>query len=335
LEASVSQLSDVQQRLDEARARQETSAGGIQILQPAKLPTEPEQPRPARNAATAVILALLAVTTIRWWRADPEPPRLEDAQSAEALLGVPVLGEIPYLRRPANPAGIVTSQYPEVVDAYRMVAAATPISGSVLVTAAQPDESCSDLALNVGALLSRDGYHVMIVEGDPQLGRLVGHRADRHPGLTNLLSGQADLSACLLLSTTVGQSSPMGLVPWGTGPAGLPRSATSQLAEAIGQLSAHADLVLIDGPPLASSADGLTLAGRVDGILLTVATGTSLSDIRRLRARLDQLDRPVLGVVVQHTTSRRRSRRRRHTTTTPIRWTSATQRSVVGTGGTD
>jgi Mrp family chromosome partitioning ATPase len=275
-----------------------------------------------------VILALLGVTTIRWWRADPEPPRLEDAQSALALLGVPVVGEIPYLRRPTGSPGIVTSRYPDVADAYRMVAAATPVRGSVLLSAAGTDESCSDLALNCGAVLSRDGYRVLLVEGDPQIGRLIGQRANQGPGLTDMVIGHADLSDCML-SGSVGDKTRMGLVPWGTGPTGLPRSAQSQLGETITQLAVYADMVLIDGPPLASSADGLALAGHVDSILLVVSTGTSVSDIRRLRARLDQLDRPVLGVVVQHTSSRRRSRRVRGATTLPVRWASARPTSAT------
>jgi Mrp family chromosome partitioning ATPase len=319
LEASVSQLSDVQKGMDEVRAQQSTASGGIQVLKPATAPAAPEQPQPVRNAATAALLALMAVTTVRWWRADPEPAVLEDAQAAEALLGVPVVGEIPYLRRPGGPVGVVSGQYPEVVDAYRMVAAAIPVRGSVLVTSARPDESCSDLAVNVGAVLSRDGYRMLLVEGDVQTGRILEPRAEPLPGLTDLIVGEADIEACML-SSNVGVNSRMGLIPWGSGPTGLPRSIRSQLGHAIEEFAVYADVVLVDGPPLASSADGLTLAGHVDSILLVVPAGTAVSDIRRLRTRLDQLDRPVLGVVLQHTTTRHRSRRRRRTVLTSVRW---------------
>lgn len=319
LDASVTQLSEIQRDIDSLKAERSTATSGVQVLQPAATPGGPEQPRPLRNAATAILLALMAATTIRWWRSDPEPPVLEDAQAAEAMLGVPVVAEIPYLRRPAGPACIVTSKYPEVLDAYRMIAAATPVRGSVLVTAANRNESCSDLVLNMGAVLSRDGYRMLLIDGHPKAGHLPDRNAKHGAGLTDVLAGVAGLRD-VMLSARVGEQARMGLVPWGTGPGGLPRSVGPELGRTIHESAVLADVVLVDGPPIASSADGLTLAGHVDGILLVVSTGTLASDVQRLRVRLDQLDRPLLGVVLQHTSSRRRSRRRRRTATRPVRW---------------
>jgi capsular polysaccharide biosynthesis protein len=329
LEASVSQLSEVQVRLDQATAQHDSALGRIQILQPADPPAGPEQPRPARNAATMIVLALMTVGTIRWWQAEPDPPQVDSAQTVEAVLGAPIISEIPYVSRSSSVAGVVLDDYPQVVDAYRMVAAMSPVRGSILVTAARPDEACSDLVLNVGAVLNRDGYQVALVECDPQLGRLHPHRDGRDPGLTDFIAGHVRLQDVLHLGAG-DEYANMQLVPWGSGHHGLPRGERSGLTYAIEELRAVADLVLIDGPPLASSADALNLAANVDGILVVVSIGTPLAELSRLRARLRQLDRPVLGVVVQHALAHRRPRRRGRRGTAPIRWRAPAGPASVG-----
>lgn len=331
LEASVSQLSEVQVRLDQAIAQHDSPLGRIQVLQPADLTVTPVQPRPARNAATAIILALMIVGTIRWWRAEPDPPQVDSAQTVEAMLGAPVVSEIPYFAPSSSVAGVALDDFPHVVDAYRMVAALTPVRGSILVTAARHNEECSDLVLNVGAILNRDGYRVVLVECDPQLGRLHAHRDKDETGLTDFIAGDVRLPDVLHLGAT-SEYANLLLMPWGSGHHGLPRGERSMLAYAMDELGAIADLVLIDGPPLASSADALNLAANVNGILVVVSIGTPLADLSRLRARLRQLDRPVLGVVVQHTRARRRLRRRGRRGATHMQWR-APASSTNGSGG--
>ena len=317
LEATVSQLSDVQARLDQVTAQQESTVGRIQVLWPANPSAPPESPKPARNAATMVVLVLMGFATIRWWLADPDPPTIDDAQTAESVLGAPVIAEIPHLPHTPGIAGVVSDHYPQVIDAYRMAAAMSPVRGAILVTPAGAEEGCSDLVINVAAVLSQDGYRVVTVEGDANLGRLHRHPDEPQLGLTDLAAGHASLESCLLVGVTAAHAS-IGLLPWGTGQTTLPRGKSSGLAHAIDELRVVADLVIVDGPPLASSANALNLAANVDGILLTVTLGTPLAELSRLRARLSQLDRPVLGVVVQHSTGGRRRRRRR--VTQPVRW---------------
>ena len=331
LEASVSQLSDVQVRLDQATAQQESALGRIQILQPADPPASPDQPRPTRNAATMIVLALMTVGTIRWWRAEPDPPQVDSAQTVEAVLGAPIISEIPHVSQSASAAGVVLDDYPQIVDAYRMVAAMSPVHGSILVTAARPDEACSDVVLNVGAVLHRDGYQVMLVDCHPQFGRLHPRRDERELGLTDFIAGHVRLQDVLHVGAD-DEYANMLLVPWGSGRHGLPRGDRSGLTYALEELRAVADLVLIDGPPLASSADALNLASNVDGILVVVSIGTPLADLSRLRARLHQLDRPVLGVVVQHTPATRRPRRRGRRGTAPIQWRAPTGSVGAGSG---
>lgn len=318
LEASVAQLSDVRARLDQLKAQQESAIGRIQVLRPAEPPLAPEQPRPARNAATMVVLVGLAFITVRWWRTDPDPPQVNDAQTVEAVLGAAVIAEIPNIPRATGRAGVVSDDYPQVIDAYRLVAAMSPAQGTVLVTAARTDEPCSDLTLNVGAILNRDRYRVVLIEGDPQLGRLRQRRDGEVFGLTDLAAGRAQLEQCLLVGASRANAG-MGLLPWGSNAAGLPAGRDSGFAYAVGEVRAISDLALIDAGPLASSADALNLAAHVDGILLVVSTGTPVAALSRLRARLSQLDRPVLGVVLEHT-ARRRVMARRRGVTNPVRW---------------
>jgi Mrp family chromosome partitioning ATPase len=59
----------------------------------------------------------------------------------------------------------------------------------------------------------------------------------------------------------------------------------------------HADLVIIDSPPLLAVSDTLAIAREVDGIVLVVDQGMSLDALAEARRRLDFVVTPVLGYV--------------------------------------
>jgi Mrp family chromosome partitioning ATPase len=61
----------------------------------------------------------------------------------------------------------------------------------------------------------------------------------------------------------------------------------------------HADLVLIDSPPVLAVSDNLALASQVDGILLVVRSGvTRRRNLVRAKAQLEKVRAHVVGVIV-------------------------------------
>lgn len=315
LEATLSQQIEIQQELDQARA-DNADGSAVQILMPADAPDEPVRPKPVRYALTSMLLTVLGLVAVRWWRAEEFPAVLESAEQIEAVLDVPVLAVVPDLEGSPLWTEVVSDRSSNAIAGYRMIAATGALRGSVLVTAARTDERCTTLTRDLAAVLARDGWRALIVEGARRDDRL--HESNDNRGLTDLLTGKSDIADCIVAGD-IGAQVRIGLMPWGSRSADLLHHAHAHLQWAIERLTAVADVALIDGPPLLSSPDAVVWAKWVDRVLPVVTVGTPMADVQRLRKRLEQLNRPVAGVVVREP-MRSRSRRR-GIKTEKVRWT--------------
>ena len=68
-------------------------------------------------------------------------------------------------------------------------------------------------------------------------------------------------------------------------------------------LKASFDIVLIDSPPVLPVTDAVVLSRQVDATLLVVASGrTRRGELQRAAEKLDQVDAPVIGMVLNEVT---------------------------------
>lgn len=313
LEATLSQQIETQQLLDEARA-ENANGSSVQILMPANEPGAPLRPQPVRYAATAVLLTVLGLLTLRWWRAEPVAPVLERAEQAEDLLGVASLAVVPHVEGSAA-GGVVTDGSGVATAGFRMIAAVAGAQGSILVTAPGEDEPCSALVRNLAAALADDGWLALLVEGGP--GDAQRAPVDVDPGLGDLLTGAASVGDCIVAGD-IDAELRIGLMPWGSHSADVLRHARANVRWALDRCTSIADIVLVDGPSLLSSPDAVIWATNVDTVLPVVTIGTPLADIHRLGRRLEQLGRPAAGLIVREPAQRQGRRGRLRTQ--PIRW---------------
>jgi Mrp family chromosome partitioning ATPase len=68
-------------------------------------------------------------------------------------------------------------------------------------------------------------------------------------------------------------------------------------AEPLRRIAARVDLMIIDGPPLLTSAHAVELAGHVDSVVLVVPPSVSPADLDDVQQRLELLDAKLLGLV--------------------------------------
>jgi Mrp family chromosome partitioning ATPase len=67
----------------------------------------------------------------------------------------------------------------------------------------------------------------------------------------------------------------------------------------LADLKAHFDIVLIDCPPVLPVPDAMTLAGRVDGVVLIYKVGKTSRDMLRMaKSRLEHANARILGIVL-------------------------------------
>ncbi len=234
------------------------------------------------------------------------------SSDVESLLGVPVLGVIPRLRRieeaadGGGPGGgrglpLIVAMDPldPAAEAYRnlrmnlmfMSTEDAPIR-TVLFSSPGPSEGKSTTAINFAVMLAQQGQRVLVVDAD--LRRPSLHRALdvlREPGLTNLLIGDTDVREAVRPSVLPH----LDFLPSGPFP---PNPSDLLNSKAMGRLlesfEGRYDQIVIDSPPVLAVTDAAVLAAHTDGVVLVLRSGEteqrtaerSVEQLRRLGVRV-------------------------------------------------
>lgn len=173
-------------------------------------------------------------------------------------------------------------------EALELPANPHPKTPRILVTSPTPGREKAIVALNLAAAWAQSGAQVLLVEADchsPLLDEWLDLAGQ--PGLADLLArpGQTPdtrLEGLLHPTPTPGLTVLL---------AGKTRSATTDplplpaFNQLLAELEARADVVILNGPPLLTSAAGAMIAGQVHGVFLTLAIGKT-----RLTAAADARD---------------------------------------------
>jgi Mrp family chromosome partitioning ATPase len=174
--------------------------------------------------------------------------------------------------------------------------AAQRLGKVVIVTSAQRDDGTTTTALHLASALARAlGRRVALVDADltrPGLAPMLGLGSGQ--GLTDVLDGAATLDDVLLRGEDGG---PL-LCPAG-GPAGraIAQGRHRGLSAILNTLREDNDVVVVDTPPLADTADAAILARNADGVVLVVRAGSTREEA--LAAALEALvDAPLLGLIL-------------------------------------
>src|SRR3954470_21285611 len=177
----------------------------ISIIENASTPTTPASPRPKRDAALALIAALLlgCGAALLW---SLLAGRYSSAEEASMDLGIPIIGELPRAA-PDDPAAIeafrglrtgiayATFETPDTIDRLDPTAAVLQNGagggGALQVTSANLGAGKSYVAANLARALAAEGRSVAAVEGDlrrPTLAQQLEIRPN--PGVGDVLHSE-------------------------------------------------------------------------------------------------------------------------------------------------
>jgi capsular exopolysaccharide synthesis family protein len=302
----------LRQRLDQLETLASLQTGNAELVQPADIPSSPSSPKPLRSGVLAGVFGLLLglALALLLERLDT---RIRDTTDVEEMLRRPVLGAIPRSRalsRDGSEPGGLTGPDGE---AFRMLRASLRYFNvdddirSVLITSAEPGDGKSTVALHLAFAAADAGTRTLLIEADlrrPTLGRAL--HVTSTPGLTNVLTGSADLSSAVKRVRIPGRAD-RGAVPRTldvllTGP--IPPNPTDlleseRLRQVIRDAEANYELVIIDTPPTSVVSDAIPLVSQASGVLVVVRSDKTNRDrLRQLRDQLVNLDARLLGVVL-------------------------------------
>jgi capsular exopolysaccharide synthesis family protein len=323
LAAVTSQLETLRQNL----ARVEDNLQGLRIervkhvnsvtpINPARAPTEPVSPRVLFNTVLALMVGLIVaagIVAVVEYLDDT----VKTAADVSRVAGLVTLGTIQRFKQPERskggrpdgggealpPVAAPDTQSP-TAEAYRMVrtnlefARGGRRNQTLLVTSALPGEGKSTTSANLAIAQAQTGRRVLLVDADmrrPSIHRMFG--IPNATGLSTLFVMEQPAPAGLLRPTALESLVVLPTGPLPPNPAELLSS--ERMAEIIELLKAQADVVIFDSPPLLSVADALSLAARLDGVVLVVDAGRTRSGmLARATELLMQAQARIFGVVL-------------------------------------
>jgi polysaccharide biosynthesis transport protein len=279
-------------------------------------------PRPARNGLLGFALGLMLGIGLAFFR-DALDTRVRSGSEIAFRLGLPLLARLPRGLGEENRLVMVAEPDGVEAEAFRILRTNLELlqleqgARTIMVTSALEGEGTSPTAANLAVALARAGRRVVLVDLNlrrPSVARMFG--LGRQAGITDAVLGH------VRLQTAVAQVAvPRGSPPRNGAP-GLPGReevrgvlevvtsgslrpdpgefvGTQALGDLLKELSRHAELVLIDAPPLLGVGDAIALMPRVDALLVVASARHArrpvLAETRRL---LDASPASTFGFVL-------------------------------------
>jgi capsular exopolysaccharide synthesis family protein len=310
-----------------AKQRELQNAGGdssrtnnVTVPQYSRLPRVPIGPARMRNVVVAFLLSLGAGIGLAFLL-DYLDDTLKNVDDVDRYIHLPSLALIPANRSErtrlrgksplqtdgeSNALALIDDVRSPIAEAYRHLRTSLLLSSAgqppktILVTSSQPSEGKTTTAVNTAVMLAQTGAEVVILDCDLRRPRLHAHfNVSNNRGVTNFLSGEADLDSALQPYERLPNLKLMTSGPVPPNPAELLGS--DEMRRLLALLSERFSHIIIDSPPAISFTDASILSTLVDGVMLVVHGGrSSRAVVRRAKQQLLDVGAHIFGVVLNN-----------------------------------
>jgi tyrosine-protein kinase Etk/Wzc len=297
-------------KAQELRIVKSGTIGNVRIVDDAMVPERPVSPKRSAVVLLALVLGLGAgVAAVIVRHAMDEG--MDDPHAIEAATGIAVFVTVPRSEKQVElgqaaldsrsgrlPVLATVDSGDAAIETLRSLRTSLQLaleeSGKNVVAIGSPGPGVgkSFVCVNLAHVLAAAERRVLLVDGDLRRGQL--HRyfgLTRQPGLSDVASGKASLTAALRRTSVEG----LDLLTTGH----VPRNPSELLASArlepiMAELSRRYDLVLIDTPPALAVADPALLARHAAVNLLVLRAGQH--PVREIALTLERLRRSGVQV---------------------------------------
>lgn len=279
-----------------------------QQVRPAMKPSGPIEPQPVRTALLAALLGLVIGMGAALLM-DQFDDSLRDVEHIQQLAGGrTVLAVVPQFRGAGDdsPLAISSPRNPAVeqVRALRTCLAFLSVDQPVKVvqiTSASAGDGKTTIATNLAVVMSQRDQRVLLIDTDlrkPRVASAFG--LEQTPGLSDVLL-HGGLAAALRTHDAQLTILPAGTPP--PNPSELLSSAAFRVL--LTGLSAQFDLIVLDSAPILPVTDAVELAALADAtVLVASADRTTATMLATAVERLNQVDAPLVGVVLNRAPER-------------------------------
>lgn len=302
-------------RFKETQATADLQLGNARVIDAAHAPTDPSWPRMGLILAGSTMLGFMLGCGIVLLR-NALDNTVRDTEQLEGVTGLPILCSLPRLSGlKASASKLIRLELDDPKSLYsegiRTLRTSILLSDRperrtqrIMLCSSLPEEGKTSISSNLAIVLA-ERERVLLVDTDlrkPRLASLFKIGAD-HPGLPELLSGEATLEQ-VLVSFDSGR---VDLLPAGQ-PGKNPQVllASDRFRELMAQLSKQYDRIIFDTAPCQLVSDTLLFARHVDAaILVARAESTPAKVVASTVRLLHQAEAPVLGAVLNYVDVRR------------------------------
>jgi capsular exopolysaccharide synthesis family protein len=281
----------------------------VSVLDRAVAPLAPSSPRVPVNVFLGLLLGAMLGLIMAAVLATLDDT-VKSGDDVREALGLPLLGAIGPIagatdRAPIYRAVMLLFPRSAAAEAFRALRASIEYTSSgesplrtLVVASAGAGEGKTTVAVNLAFAFAQAGKRTILVDGDlRQPGVHEVFRLANKAGLSTVLRPERAEIAPLLQTTDEPRLLVLTAGPVPPSPADLLGS--TRLRELLANLTARADIVVMDSAPIRAAADAAVLAAAVDGVLLVVSTGrTRRSTAHAAALALDRVGARVLGVAL-------------------------------------
>jgi capsular exopolysaccharide synthesis family protein len=267
------------------------------LLQAAPVPTAASGTSPALVIVLSVLVGL-ALGIGAALAVEQLDRRVRDEEELSTLTSLPVLARVPIDRRHQQDAATPAAGATEALRALQIqLEARGRDTRAVVITSASEGDGKTSTTIALARTLVAAGRRVVLLDFDlrkSEVGERLGVRSD----LLRMLRNDGSLEDVLMRVEGIRNLRVLSAPPVGDAGA-LFQAYSRRLPELIEHARAHADIVLIDTPPLGRVADALRLAARADDLLMVVRPGhTDRRELALAQETLQQLGIVPTGLIL-------------------------------------
>ena len=295
------QLAALRERYNQIASAANLRSSNVTLLDAATVPQTPVSPNLLRNLLTALVLGLglaLVIAILRELFDD----RLRSTDEIEAKLGIPALGQTPYV--PGDVAEELADPFSPVSEAYSSIRATldyatrTGEQQVIQFTSSSDSEGKTTTCVAVARKYASVGKRVLLLDMDLRRPAIHRHFAGARPkvGVVDVIFGRVPLADALIPGGTEG----LDVLPVGEVPGNPVETLSSGLvAEFLERLRSEYDVIVVDASPVMGIADSPLLSRFVDGVIFVVeANGVHSRAARSAIRRLQDMKAHILGGIV-------------------------------------
>ena len=289
------------------------TVGDVRVIDPAAVARQPIGAKPLAILSIAMLLGLV-VSLITIWLLRTLRVVVEDPETIEAQLGLPVYATVPHskselaldrrLKKGEGTGELLAVKFPEddAIESLRSLRTTLHFAlldaqqNSLLITGSSPGLGKSFISKNLGAVLAQLGKRVVIIDADMRRGHINKEFGlPRAMGVSEFVTGQATLENIIkptsvpnLYVVTTGQIPP--------NPSELLMH--SRFEELLKQLSKQFDNLIVDAPPVLAVSDAAIIGRHVGATLMVARAGKHpIRELEQAVKRMNQAGVQVKGFV--------------------------------------